>query len=107
MSLGDGKLRTFVTRLLCAFILVASLDRAPDPPAVDPQGNRAKTLCLSKHLEGPFVLPRKWSRALSAPVFVVRWFDFARVFETDHAACSTCLMHQAADSSPPLLTYHG
>src|SRR5579872_372468 len=107
MSQADRRWRAFVTRLLCAFLLVAGLDKSPDPPAVDPQGTDAKTSCLGKYLEGPFILPHKWPRAISAPVFVVRWFDFARVFKTDHPACSTSLVRQAADSSPPPLTSRG
>jgi hypothetical protein len=72
----------FAVWLICAIVLAASLDKLPDPPAVKPHGSLVKQLRVSGHHEGSFDQDRKWSP--SAPAFVVCWFDFGRVFETEH-----------------------
>jgi hypothetical protein len=87
--------------ILAAFILAASVDRLPDPPAVKPHGSVAKELRVSGHHEGSFDQDRNWS--LSAPASVLPWFDFGRVFETEHSIRCARLVRQASDSSPPTL----
>jgi hypothetical protein len=91
----------FAIWLICAFILTASLDQLPDPPAVKPHGSVAKELHINGHHQGFFDQDRNWS--VSAPAFVVRCFDFGRVVETDYPIQRARLVRQAADSSPPIL----
>ena len=92
----------FAIWLICAFILAASLDKVPDPPAVKPHGSAAKELRGSTHHEGSFEQDRNWS--LSVPASVMRWFDFGGVFEPEHPIRCARLVRQASDSSPPSLT---
>jgi len=54
----------------------------------------AKTLCLRKYLEGSlnegsFNEDRKWCSVLSAPLFVVCWFNFRTVFESEPGITET------------------
>ena len=88
----------FAIWLICAFILVASFDRLPDPPAVKPHGRMAKVLNVSGHHERCFDKDRDWSLSVRPPE---SRFDFETVLEAEHLIHLSRLMLQASDSSPP------
>jgi hypothetical protein len=104
MSNGAAKWRSFVTLLLSAFILAASLDRLPDPPAVKPHLTEAKAISLAGQLNASCDWERKWARSVAAALVVVRWFDLEKVFATPYPLDGPTLLRHASDSSPPTLT---
>src|SRR5690348_9766802 len=95
---GIAEWRTLAISLLCVFILAASLDKIPDPPAVQPFRSGAEILCPVNHIGGCFDQEGNRARPFSAPLVVVRWFDFRIVFEPDHPLYCATLIGQAADS---------
>src|SRR5260221_721908 len=52
MARAAAKCQLVVAQLLCAFILSASFDRLPDPPAVKPHAREAKVVRLGAQLDG-------------------------------------------------------
>ena len=99
-----AKFRPLAIGLLCAFILSASLDKLPDPPALQPGRGDAKAFCLDGHVEGSVDKDCECPRYASIPLPLVHWFDFAQVFETHPPVHHAMLVRQASDSSPPGLT---
>src|SRR5258708_4929597 len=75
MSKATGRWQLAPIWLLCAFLLVAYLDKLPDPPAVGPHGNEAKAVGLNDQREGPLSQSYGWARPLAPSVVVVRWID--------------------------------
>jgi hypothetical protein len=103
MLKGVAKWHPFAIQFLCAFILLACSDQLPDPPAVRPDRNEAKTLRLSNHLEGALDQDQQWSGLVSAPLFTMRWFDTGKILEIGHPIrCATLVVRQGSDSSPPV-----
>ena len=96
-----AKCRSLAIGLLCAFILAASLDKLPDPPALQPGRGDAKAFCLDGHVEGSAVTGCECPRCASILLSEVHWFDFAEVFETDLKVHHAILVRDASDSSPP------
>jgi len=98
-----AKFRPLAIGLLCAFILSASLDKLPDPPALQPDRSDAKPFCLGDHVRGSVDKDCECPRCASIPFSAVHWFDFAQVFETDPPVYPAILVRQGSDSSPPIL----
>jgi hypothetical protein len=99
-----AKFRPLAIGLLCILILAASLDKLPDPPALQPGRGDARAFCLDHHGEGSVdkdcACPRCCALILLS---LVQGFGFEQVFETDPPGHYVILMRQASDSSPPSL----
>ena len=89
------------TWLLCALLMAASLDKIPDPPAVGPHGNEAKTAGLNDHREGSLNQSFKCAWPPVSFSVVVRWLDLGKAFAAVHQVAHPSQMRQASDSSPP------
>lgn len=90
--------------LLCLLIVVASLDRLPDPPAVKPQGNLTN-LVSQLHSHIPFAAKNHASDCpANAPHLQASFFSFGQVFEGRGPSYDPTFVHQATDSSPPCLS---
>ena len=96
-----AKCRTFAVRLLCALVVLASLDKLPDPPAVTPYPTGASVLCGGNHVEGFCDQNQACAPSLSAPLFPVYWFDFAKTYAARCLINWAPLVRQASDLSPP------
>jgi hypothetical protein len=90
-----------VASLLCAFILTASLDRMPDPPAVKPHGSDAQLSNLNKYCDA--YVPQDWRfhTYFSPAVSAVPWFDPSMDLRTKSRVRLNSLLRQASDTSPP------
>jgi hypothetical protein len=97
-----AKCRTFAVRLLCASIVLASLDNLPDPPALQPHPTGASVLRGGNHVEGFCDQNQGCAPSHSAPSFPVYWFDFAKTFTARCLIDCAPLVREASDSSPPL-----
>lgn len=90
--------------LLCVLIVIASVDRVPDPPVVKPHHDRAAALCFGgQHHVTPdhnlFVHSTSLHWAFLEPAFT---WDTPGQF-TPKLPTATLLCH-ASDSSPPVIT---
>ena len=86
--------------LLCALILIASVDRVPDPPVVKPHQDKAATLCFSSH-QLATDQNRTLDRVLFDPSRQVRFVDWSFLSESKPPLPCTTYRSQASDSSPP------
>ena len=89
--------------LLCVLIVIASVDRVPDPPVVKPHHDRAAVLCFGgQHHVTPdhnlFVQSTSLHWAFLEPAFT---WDTPGQF-TPKLPTATFLYH-ASDSSPPVI----
>jgi hypothetical protein len=84
--------------ILCALLVVASVDATPDPPALDQHIAAVKVPSPS----GFAVQSLSWNHS-SLTVFQAREFAFAGDTEPDCPASFLAQVGQAADSSPPCL----
>src|SRR6266850_880877 len=86
--------------LLCALIVSACLDAAPDPPAVGPHGIEAAVRCLGD-LESPPVQSLRCHSRLADPRIEVRWTAARLVFTAKRPVDLVAVVQRAADPSPP------
>lgn len=88
--------------LLCALIVIASVDRVPDPPFVKPHHDKAAKLCFGgQHQSAPDrdLLFKQTLLDESPPAAAFAWnFPYESRPQLPLAAC----LHQACDSSPPV-----
>ena len=86
--------------VLCAFLVIASLDSIPDPPATRPPSGESKALCLR---EFPTVAAQHaWKAALPVCCHVpVRFVAIAHQFEARKPSPGLVLSRYASDPSPP------
>ena len=96
-----AKFRTLAVRLLCALVVLASLDNLPDPPAVNPHPAGASVISGGNHSAAVFDQSQLGGPSHSAPLFPVYWFDFAKTFGAHAPVTCAPLVRQASDSSPP------
>jgi hypothetical protein len=96
-----AKCRAFVVPLLCALVVLASLDRLPDPPAVSPHPTGASVISSVSYSAAFFDQHQPCGASHSAPLFPVDWFDFARKFGARCLSNCAPLVRQASGSSPP------
>jgi hypothetical protein len=97
-----AKFRTFTVRLLCALVVLASLDNLPDPPAVNPHPTGASVLSGGNHVASFFDQNKPGGPVHAPPLAPVYWFDFAKTFGAYALTNCAPLVRQASDSSPPL-----
>jgi len=88
--------------LLCVRIVVASVDRVPDPPVVKPHHDRAANLCFGGHPQlspdhNPIV-----EQTLLHPVFLLPGFAGEIPSESTPQPRSAVFRFHASDTSPPL-----
>src|SRR5678809_211231 len=98
-----AKCRTCAVRLLCALVVLASLDNLPDPPAVSPHPTGASVLSGGSHVAACFDQNQPCGASHSVPVFSVDWFDLAETLGARRLINDSPLVRQASDSSPPSL----
>jgi hypothetical protein len=83
--------------MLCTFIVIASLDCLPDPPATNPHRSEVKAFRLHSHAEsGKEQCNSPWTHVL------VRWFAFMQRLESNFPVLAETLLSRASDPSPPL-----
>ena len=85
--------------LLCALMVSACLDAAPDPPAVGPHGIEAAARCLGD-LESP-VQSLRCHSCFADPRIEVRWTAARLVFTAKRPVDLVAMVRRAADPSPP------
>lgn len=90
----------FAALLLCALLVSAFLDAAPDPPAVRPHGIEAAARCLGD-LEGPAVQSLRSHSCFADPRTEVRWTAARLVFTAKRPVDLVAVVRRAADPSPP------
>ena len=87
--------------LLCVLIVVASVDRVPDPPVVKPHHDRAAKLCIG----GPHQLAPDHNplveRILLHPVFLLPGFAWDISCESTPQPRPAVFRFHASDTSPP------
>ena len=89
--------------LLCVMILVASVDRVPDPPVVKPYQDAAAALHMSgEHQPNPDQ-QRNFEQVHFDMTSGALWFGWTDPSETKQPLPFIFRLNQAADSSPPAL----
>ncbi len=87
--------------LLCALIVIASVDRVPDPPSVKPHHDKAAKLCFGgQHQSAPDndLVFEQTVLCTSPPASLIAWIVPGESRpEPPFALC----LRQAGDSSPP------
>lgn len=84
--------------LLCAFLLVASLDTIPDPPAIGPHGVDAKAFALDSHAAS--IVDRQAEPHGARPI-LIPLVDPGRLIRPHFTLLPEVLLSRASDSSPP------
>jgi hypothetical protein len=90
----------FAAWMLCALIVSACLDAAPDPPAVRPHGIEAAARCLGD-LESPAVQSLRSHSCFADPRIEVRWTAARLVFTAKRPVDLVAVVRRSADTSPP------
>ena len=88
--------------LLCALIVIASVDRVPDPPFVKPHHDKAAKLCFGgQHQSAPDtdLVFKQTLLDASPPAPIFAWSVPCK--NRPQLPLATCL-RQACDSSPPV-----
>lgn len=88
--------------LLCVLIVVASVDRVPDPPVLKPHHDRAAKLCLDSQHQAAPDLNLTVEQISFHPAFRMPAFAWDIHCESRQRPRSVILRHQASDSSPPV-----
>jgi hypothetical protein len=93
--------KPFLAYLLCVLIVIAAVDRVPDPPFVKPHPDKAAKLCCGGHFQfasdRDLVFEQTLLHALpQAPVFV-----WSVPCENRPQPLFAACLRQACDSSPP------
>lgn len=87
--------------LLCVLLILASVDRVADPPAVNPHGSDMKALCFHHTVEAAadqVALGHGFiTLFLAGPLCPIQ----TQPFRTHLSAIRVTAMRQAADPSPP------
>ena len=94
-------LKPLLAYLLCVLIVVASVDRVPDPPVVKPHHDRAAKLCIGgqQHL-APDHNPIA-EQTLLHPVFLLPGFTWDIPGESTPRPRPAVFRFHASDTSPP------
>jgi hypothetical protein len=87
--------------MLYVFILAASLDTLPDPPAVNTQRVEVKAEC---DLANAPELSLKSISNFSCIAIVVHWIGTHQIFEAQQSSDRIALTQHAGDPSPPALS---
>jgi hypothetical protein len=91
----------FTIWVLCALIVIASLDAVPDPPIVNPQTVAAKAACLRELPASPH--EDRWACEFFRASSHITWITLAWVHEPMRPSDRIALTGRAADPSPPTL----
>jgi hypothetical protein len=89
--------------LLCVLIVIASVDRVPDPPVVKPHHDRAAKLCFGDQHQAAPDRNLIVQQTLLHPVFLLPAFAWDIPCESRPRLRPAIFVHQASDSSPPFL----
>jgi hypothetical protein len=90
-----------VARLLCLMIVVGSLDRVPDPPAVKAYGDQTNTISRADHHVPVTAKKHTTDCANCARHFRADLFWFGQIFESREPASRLSFVRRASDASPP------
>jgi hypothetical protein len=88
--------------ILCALLLITSVDAKPDPPAVDPHLVSVKMTRPSGCAKGPCSLSGKASSPNFPELFHTQEAVFVADIVTDYPTSIIAETEQAADPSPPM-----
>lgn len=98
---ATSKTRQFLNCLLCVLILIATLDRVPDPPSIKPHHDAAKVFSIGNH-QSPVVNHHSGSDALASNVLRRAQSFFLSLLVVDELLLPSAFhLDQASDSSPP------
>jgi hypothetical protein len=87
--------------LLCALLVIGSLDAIPDPPAINPHGTNVKASC-HRECAGTFCEQRLNSSPSGASSQLrVRFLAFTNDLKPSRPTERIVLTGQASDPSPP------
>jgi hypothetical protein len=86
--------------LVCLMIVGGSLDRIPDPPAVQPHGNQNKLVSRLDYDVAVAANPVS-DCAAAALHFQDSFFSFRQIFEGTGSSHKLDFVRQATDTSPP------
>jgi hypothetical protein len=98
------RLNSYIIWVLCALLMMASLDAIPDPPAIDqhavkvvsPQVCKASSSAVDRRLNCTWNCP-------FSNTFQVRWVTLTSSYEPNLPSDWIVLTGQAADPSPPTM----
>ncbi len=94
-------MQRLLSYLLCLFLLVASLDRVPDPPVVQPHPDKAAAFCFTALHQVAADRDHAWFRVLFDPRSHARCFEKSLLAEHKPASLLAAYVIEASDSSPP------
>ncbi len=94
------------SRLLCFFILLAALDRIPDPPVIQPHQDKAATFCCYNQHQVVADEDRVLDRVLFDPKWQVLSFEESLRSESKPPIQLVIYLSEISDSSPPSATFN-
>jgi hypothetical protein len=94
--------KPFLAYLLCVLIVIAAVDRVPDPPFLKPHHDKAATLCFGGHYQPDSDRDPAFEQTLLHALPEVPVFGWSvPCGNTPQPRFALCL-RQACDSSPPV-----
>ena len=98
------RLNSYIIWVLCALLVIASVDAIPDPPAID---QHAVNVVSSQICKAPSsAVDRRLNCSWTCPslhTFQARWVTLTSVYETNLPTDWIALTGLAADPSPPTM----
>jgi hypothetical protein len=82
-------------------IVVAVLDRVPDPPALKAHGNQTKLISRADHHPPVTTKKQITDCANIAPHLRTELFSFGQIVESREPASRVSFVRRASDASPP------
>jgi hypothetical protein len=94
--------KPFLAYLLCVLIVIAAVDRVPDPPFLKPHHDQAAKLCFAGHQPADCDQARAFEQTLLHALSQVPAFGWSAPCENRPQPRLAACLRQACDSSPPL-----
>jgi len=94
--------KPFLAYLLCVLIVIATVDRVPDPPFLKPHHDKAAKLCFGGHHQPDFDKDPKYEQTLLHALPQTLAFGWSVPRGNTPEPSFRVRLRQACDSSPPV-----